>query len=347
MGAGTVKGGAGASGGGGGSAFGNGLFIQGTQDVTLAPGAGETLTIAGVIADQTGSQPGASSQGTGGLNVQGAGVVTLEAVNTFTGATTIGDGGTLALSGTGSVAGSSVTLDAGLFDISGVSGTETVTMLSSDAGGTVALGSNTLIAGGGVFAGTITSTGGAIGVGVGGTLDLLAATLPPHPLFVFAGGGEIDTAATFATIGGFVIHDTLDVRPAGVDLALATASSANGTLTIATTGGGGGATIVAAGALAGSQLLATSDGHGGVDVTTNVWNVSDEAGLNQAIAEFDAFGVPGSYTIALSGDVALTSDLLAFDNTSDASVVIDGGGHTLDGGSRYPRLLRVRGQRGD
>ena len=37
-----------------GSAYGNGIFIQGNQSVTLAPLAGTTLTISGVIADQSG-----------------------------------------------------------------------------------------------------------------------------------------------------------------------------------------------------------------------------------------------------------------------------------------------------
>ncbi len=113
IGAGRISGnaatpGAGASGGGAGQAFGAGLFIQGNQLVSLAPGAGQTLTIGDVIADQTGSThqaSGTSADGTplagaGGLLIDGAGTVVLAAANTFTGGTTL-DGGTLEIGASG------------------------------------------------------------------------------------------------------------------------------------------------------------------------------------------------------------------------------------------------------
>ena len=99
LGNGTVAGGSGANQG---DAFGSGLFIQGTSDVTLAATAGQTLEVAGTIADQTGSLPTASSQGAGGLVIAGGGTVRLDAANTYTGGTTIEGGSTLLLATIGS-----------------------------------------------------------------------------------------------------------------------------------------------------------------------------------------------------------------------------------------------------
>jgi hypothetical protein len=97
--------------GGNGSAFGGGIFIQGNQQITLAPAAGQTLTISDVIADQTGSthQTGTSADGTplagaGSLLIDGAGTVVLSGANTFVGGTTI-QAGTLEIGTGGSVGG--------------------------------------------------------------------------------------------------------------------------------------------------------------------------------------------------------------------------------------------------
>ncbi len=113
--AGTVNGGAGGTSskgsswsGSAGSAFGSGLFIQGSQSVTLDPAAGQSLTIGGVIADQSGSLPTAASQGAGGLVLNGAGSVTLDAANTYTGGTTL-DAGTLDLAANGAAGSGAVT----------------------------------------------------------------------------------------------------------------------------------------------------------------------------------------------------------------------------------------------
>ena len=97
--AGTVRGGVAGTGrsrnpGSAGSAYGNGLFMQGNQTVTVAPAAGQTLTISGVIADQNGSVVGSGGQA--GLVVSGGGLVDLTAANTWTGGTIL-RGGTLEL----------------------------------------------------------------------------------------------------------------------------------------------------------------------------------------------------------------------------------------------------------
>jgi hypothetical protein len=103
LGAGTVKGGSGANPG---SAFGSGIFLQANEKITLAPKAGETLTISGVIADQAGSEAGYSAdQGT--IVIDGPGKVILDAPNTFKGGVVISEG-TLVLGAAGAAGGGAI-----------------------------------------------------------------------------------------------------------------------------------------------------------------------------------------------------------------------------------------------
>ncbi len=127
-------------------------------DPTVAPPAGTTQTLAGIIAD--GATPGT-------LDMNGAGTLVLTATNTYTGGTTI-SAGTLALTGTGSIAASSGVLDNGTFDISAL--TNGGTSITSLAGsGAVALGANTL---------TLTNASGTFSGAIGGSggLTLTAGT---------------------------------------------------------------------------------------------------------------------------------------------------------------------------
>jgi hypothetical protein len=88
LGAGTVQGGSGANPG---SAFGSGIFLQANEEVEFAPTAGETLIIAGVIADEAGSEAGYSAE-QGTINIDGPGTVVLDATNSFEGGVYISDG---------------------------------------------------------------------------------------------------------------------------------------------------------------------------------------------------------------------------------------------------------------
>jgi len=98
-----VAGGAGANGAGTGQGYGSGIFIQGTQAITFAPGAGQTETISGVVADMSGSGGSGLNAGTGSLTMNGVGTLVLAADNTpgsssdpdkggFSGGITIKDG---------------------------------------------------------------------------------------------------------------------------------------------------------------------------------------------------------------------------------------------------------------
>jgi len=104
LGNGTVAGGAGANQG---EFFGSGLFIQGTQDVTLAATSGQTLVVAGTIADQTGSLPSSGSGGAAGLVIAG-GVVQLDEADSFTGGIAL-DAGTLDLAAAGAAGSGPIT----------------------------------------------------------------------------------------------------------------------------------------------------------------------------------------------------------------------------------------------
>ncbi len=84
-----------------GSGFGSGIFIQGNQTITFSPASGTTLTVADVIADQSGSGGTGTNSGTGGIAVLGGGTVALDATNTFTGGVTIGGASTLDLAANG------------------------------------------------------------------------------------------------------------------------------------------------------------------------------------------------------------------------------------------------------
>jgi autotransporter-associated beta strand protein len=91
-----VTGGAGSNGGKSGSAFGTGIFIQGGSNLALAPAAGQTLTIADVIADASGS----GGSGVGSVVLNGAGTVVLSATDSFSGGTVL-QMGTLSLQASG------------------------------------------------------------------------------------------------------------------------------------------------------------------------------------------------------------------------------------------------------
>jgi hypothetical protein len=110
--AGEVSGGTGAQSGG---AYGNGIFLQGNETITLGAASGQTLTVSGVIADQSGSGGTGVYAGTGTLDIAGSGTVKLDADNTFVGDIDI-ESGTLELSHTGAAGAGSINFDPGTLE---------------------------------------------------------------------------------------------------------------------------------------------------------------------------------------------------------------------------------------
>ena len=76
------------------------------------------MTVAGVIADMTGSHDASGQTGAGGIIVDGPGTLALSAANTFTGGAKITEG-TLELTGAGSLDPSGTISGAGTFEIAG------------------------------------------------------------------------------------------------------------------------------------------------------------------------------------------------------------------------------------
>ncbi|VTV12888.1 Outer membrane protein IcsA autotransporter precursor [Variovorax sp. WDL1] len=196
---------AGASGSGGGaddgSAFGSGIFMQGTSGtLAFAPDAGDLQTVADAIADQTGSGGLGANAGSIGVVKRGAGRLVLSGTNTYSGGTTV-TGGTLSISSDpnlGTAAGP-LTLDGGTLQNTAAVTTARAITIGSGGGGfqtDADLASNGSISGTGSVtktgAGTLTLAGANT---YAGTTTLSAGTLR-------AGAANAFNAASAVTLGG-------------------------------------------------------------------------------------------------------------------------------------------------
>ncbi|HKA80054.1 MAG TPA: autotransporter domain-containing protein, partial [Xanthobacteraceae bacterium] len=198
----TVTAGAGAGNGGNGSAFGSGLFLQGSGTITFAPGAGETQFVRGAIADEAGSGGPASNRW--GLAKTGAGALILSESN-YSGATAV-DGGTLQAARFNALsARSAFTVASGaVLDLADFNQT-----IGSLAGaGNVALGSATLTTGNDntstTFSGMIAGTGGLTKIG-SGTLTLAGSNTYTGATAVMAGTLQAGATNVFARDSAFTV----------------------------------------------------------------------------------------------------------------------------------------------
>src|SRR6056297_1694951 len=339
---GSVTSGAGNSGGQNGSAAGSGLFLQ-NSGVTLASGAGETLSIADSIADDTGNGGNAGS-----LTIDGAGTVELTGANTFSGGVTVA-GGTFRLgsdtaAGTGTITttGSTLSFADGVnsaspinlssndtrLEVNGGESAEQSGVISETGGarslekigdGTLVLsgtntytGATTVSAGTLGFTGAITNQAGStLEVGDGATFEADSITNDDGGTINVGVGSTLSgTGNTINNAGVTNVADTGTVQDAGAINNLASGVynfNGNGTMTVDTDGVGGEA-ISNAGDM---------NFNGGAGTTVNINSGSGTANLTNS----------GTFDVAADSTVS-SADTLNIDNTSGAITV--GAGGTLN-----------------
>ena len=224
--AGTIAGGGSAAQyGGAGSAFGSGIFIQGNDAVTLAPLAGQTVTVGGVIADQTGSGGTGTNAGAGTLVVDGPGTVVLSATNTYTGGTTIQANATLDLTAAGAAGSGPIIFTGGN---PGVLQIQNADLVSNHLTNQVTLSGGAIIDlpglsyGGGSASAVVNN--GTLSISNGSTTDTVAISgIPNGTTLVIskdsAGGTEVNTGAFLVANEAQLNADLAAISSGGGDAA--------------------------------------------------------------------------------------------------------------------------------
>ncbi|MFA5094119.1 MAG: autotransporter domain-containing protein, partial [Candidatus Omnitrophota bacterium] len=299
-------------------------FGSATRTITLNA---NNLTIGGVISG-TGDTVGLATADGGGH----AGKLTLHAVNTYTGATTIGANTTLALDASGTIATSSGVANAGTFTIAG---NKTIQALTG-AGGTT-LGANTLTIGDAnnrscAYTGVIGGTGGIIKAGTG-SLALSGASTYSGLTTINAGTLQVTNANAVGT-GALTNNATLGVGTTSLSVTGVYTQNANSTLDLtANSSSSYGNIISAADAVvdAGSAVSVTVGGYLPNKATLKVIDGAGGAGVNvpgTIISSNSKYAFLGS---SVDGDLILTVDrsatgfssLSTNSNTSAAGAVLD------------------------
>jgi outer membrane autotransporter protein len=295
----------------------------------LAFNRSDALTLAGVIS------------GTGDVSQIGAGVTSLTAASTYTGATTISTG-TLALTGAGSIAASSVVHDDGTFDVSGTSATGS-SIRSLSGSGIVKLGAKTLTLTGAAdtFGGGINGTGGLTLAGgtetLTGVSSYTGSTVVNGGNIIVKNGGQIANGSSFLIASPAASNASLTVSGPGSQLVstgslvLANGNAANATLTVEdgavmqvgsgisriSNGTGATATLNVTGngsSLAGS-ILTTMNGH-------SLINVTNGGHINSVLVRINA---AGSGTIVVSDAGSRWDNSNSFTQDAGSLSILNGG----------------------
>ncbi len=276
--------------------------------------------------------------GSGTLEKQSTGVLSLTGANTYTGLTSI-NGGTLMLSGDGSIAASSgVTLAdtaSAYLDIAFTTSGTSIKALNGggSSGGNVLLGSKTLtIDGGGTYAGEISGAGGSLTKTGAGTLTLTGSNIYNGGTTISGGTLQIGNGGTSGSISGNVINNAALIFSRSNALTFAGDISGSGTLekqgagTLTLTGDNthSGGTTISNGTL---QI-----GNGGASGSIS-GDVTNNAALifSRSNAQTFAGDISGSGTLEKQGADTL---MLTGDNTYSGGTTISSGTLRIgDGGT--------------
>ena len=295
--------------GGGGLAAGGAVFVQRGGSLTFGEGIIATSTAVGGRGANAGEGLG------GGLFIQGSQQITFAPaadqylIISSAIADQTGSGGTGADAGAGSV----------LINGAGVVDVRTADTFSggiSIASGTLSLESPGA-AGGGAIAFTTGSTG---------NMRIALGDTPTNTILNFQPGETIDLG--------------------GIGLATQATLGAGNVLTVS--GGLEQVTLNLDPTETFPRFQLSSDGVGGTNVTLEpAFYVSNEAQLNAALKTIDVGGTSSApnmfYTITLTADIALTTDLAAINLAGGSDLEIAGSGHTLDGGGTQRGLFDYAG----
>jgi Hint domain/Passenger-associated-transport-repeat len=193
-----------------GSAFGSGIFIQGNDTITFAPGISQTLTIGNVIADQSGSGGSGANAGVASVVVDGPGTVVLGATNTFTGGMTV-DGGRLELAATGAAGTGGIALDAGVLELAAAHAESGA--ITFDGAATLQIDAAALPASG-FFTPAIDGFGANDEIDIhGATWDAVITPGVSAPVLTFIGTPPVDFSVSSNSPGSISIHVTPDQAP--------------------------------------------------------------------------------------------------------------------------------------
>ena len=313
---------------GSGRAYGSGIFIQGNQTLTLGPTAGQTLTIADVIADMTGSHDASGLTGSGTLAIDGGGELVLSAANTYTGNTTVtGSGTMLSISADNNLGADSASLNLGtgttLIATATMSFAHAITIAGNATfdvtpGNTLTI--NSVIANG-ASAGTLDLTGG-------GTLVLNTANSYSGGTEV-VGGSTLELGAAGAAGSGAItlVAGTLDVL-SGVTVSGITVSSGN-TL-IVSSGATASAVVLDGGTL---ELIGTASDPG-LNWSSGTLKLAAGASSNNLVVKAGqtlavlSEGIATGTTISSGG-----SEIVSSGGTASATTLQAGGTLELLGGA--------------
>ena len=301
-------------------------FNGNSQTVGALSGTGGAIALgSGTLTTDSASNTtlGSAISGSGGFVKQGTGLLALTGANAYTGGTTVNDG-TLQLGAGGSLAsGGALTVNGGTFDLNGNS--QTVGTLSG-TGGTIGLGGGVLTtssANDSTLASALTGSGGLVKQG-GGTLTLTGTNS-------YSGGTTVSGGilqGNTSSLQGAITNNASVVFAQGVSGSYAGVMSGSGALTKT---GAGTLTLTGANSYSGGTTVSEGTlqlGAGGSLASGGALAINggtfDLGGNNQTVGALSGTGG----AIALGGGTLTANSAI---NTALASAISGSGGFVKQG----------------